>query len=65
MPVDGVGDQALVKSIAAADMIAMMLPPGELRVSRTSGCMDNIRIKKRIIYTIYSIKFVLNQVYLI
>jgi len=59
------GDRALVKSIAAAHRIAMMLPPGELRVSRTSGCMDNIWIKKRIICTMYSIKFVLNQVHMI
>jgi len=27
--VDEVGDRALVKSIASADRIAMMLPPGE------------------------------------
>ena len=29
MPVDEVGDRALVKPIASADRIAMMLPPGE------------------------------------
>lgn len=59
------GDRALVKSIAAADRIVMMLPPGELRVSRTSGCMDNIQIKKRIICTFFSNRLVLNQVDLI
>lgn len=32
MLVDMVGDRALVKSIASADKIAMMLPPGESRV---------------------------------
>ncbi|KAF5424299.1 MAG: hypothetical protein C5S44_01820 [Candidatus Methanocomedens sp.] len=32
MLVDDVGDRALVKSIASADRIAMMLPPGESRV---------------------------------
>lgn len=32
MLVDMVGDRALVKSIASADRIAMMLPPGESRV---------------------------------
>ena len=30
--VDKVSDQTLVKSIASADRIAMMLPPGESRV---------------------------------
>ena len=32
--VDEVGDRALVKSIASADRIAMMLPPGESRVRK-------------------------------
>ncbi|MCL7475649.1 MAG: NFACT family protein [ANME-2 cluster archaeon] len=32
MLVDMIGDRALVKSIASADKIAMMLPPGESRV---------------------------------
>ncbi|MCL7414996.1 MAG: NFACT family protein [ANME-2 cluster archaeon] len=34
MLVDMVGDRALVKSIASADKIAMMLPPGESRVKK-------------------------------
>ncbi|MDF1558129.1 MAG: ribosome rescue protein RqcH [ANME-2 cluster archaeon] len=34
MLVDMVGDRALVKSIASADKIAMMLPPGESRVRK-------------------------------
>lgn len=32
MLVDGAGDRALVKSIASADMITMILPPGESSV---------------------------------
>ncbi|MDF1558125.1 MAG: hypothetical protein P1P80_08105 [ANME-2 cluster archaeon] len=34
MLVDMVGDRVLVKSIATADKIAMMLPPGESRVKK-------------------------------